>query len=312
VLHRRTPGLGAMLLLLQTELARRAGEVPIPVRQSDVPRCRAAAPAAKEGSVMRPGIRALAFLVAVAAAVPTGAVAAEGERVEIVVYAATSLRDVLRELAPDVEAATGSRLVFNLGASNDLARQIVAANEADVFFSADEAWMDHVAEAGLLDASSRRSPLSNRLVVVVAAASGLRLLQAEDLAAPAVRRLSLAQPDAVPAGKYARAWLERRGLWASLSGRIVPALDVRAALAAVEFGGADAGIVYRTDAAISKRARVAFEVPENEGPAISYALTALRDRPRLELARAVVARLCAPEAGPVYERFGFVFRAAAR
>jgi molybdate transport system substrate-binding protein len=261
---------------------------------------------------MRLGIRVLAFLVAVVAAVPTGAAAAESEPVEVVVYAAASLRDVLRELAPDVEAATGSRLVFNLGASNDLARQIVAANKADVFFSADEAWMDHVAEAGLVDASSRRSPLSNRLVVVVATGSELRLSQPAGLAAPAVRRLSLAQPDAVPAGKYARAWLERKGLWASLSERVVPALDVRAALAAVESGGADAGIVYRTDAAISKRARVAFEVPADEGPAISYALAALRDRPRLELARAVVARLSGPEAGPTYERFGFVFRPASR
>ena len=159
--------------------------------------------------------------------------AAVGSPVELQVYAAASLRDVLQELRPAVERATGVRLVFNLAGSNDLAHQIVAANKADVFFSADEAWMDRVAEAGLVDAESRRSPLSNRLVVVVAADSDLDIDSAEQLAGPAIRRLALANPDAVPAGRYAKAWLEGRGQWSALVPRVVPTLDVRAALAAV-------------------------------------------------------------------------------
>lgn len=254
------------------------------------------------------------FALFLVAAFALGSVAAStaAEAREIDVYAAASLRDVLEELAPRIEAATGARLVFNFGASSDLARQIVAAHKADVFFSADEAWMDHVAKAGLVDTGSRCSPLSNRLVVVVPRNSTLVVAEAADLAAPTLRRLSLAHPEAVPAGKYAKAWLEGRGIWASLAARVVPAVDVRAALAAVESGGTDAGIVYRTDAAISKRVRVAFEVPEAEAPGISYALAALQDRPQRELARAVVAGLRAPEAAPMYERFGFSFRSPAR
>jgi molybdate transport system substrate-binding protein len=261
---------------------------------------------------LRLAASALALLAAAAAAVPAGRARAADEPVEVVVYAAASLRDVLQALAPEVERAAGARLVFNLGASSDLARQIVAANRADVFFSADESWMDHVATAGLVDASSRVAPLSNRLVVVVPNDSGLRVSGAADVASPAVRRLSLAHPGAVPAGRYARAWLDRTGVWASLADRVVPALDVRAALAAVEAGGVDAGIVYRTDAAVSRRVRVAFEVPEAEGPRIAYALAALRERPQLERARAVVARLAGPEAGVVYERFGFAYLPAVR
>ncbi len=228
---------------------------------------------------------------------------------ELQVYAAASLRDVLQELAPAIERATGTHLVLNLGASNDLARQILAANKADLFFSADEGWMDRVAEAGLVDTGSRRSPLANRLVVVVPADSPLQIAAAKDLASPAIRRLALANPEAVPAGRYARAWLESQGQWTALAERVIPALDVRAALAAVESGAVEAGVVYRTDAALSHRVRVAFAVPEGEGPRITYALAALRPRPNLESARVVVAWLCGSEATAAFARFGFAAEA---
>lgn len=242
---------------------------------------------------------------------PAGATG-RGAPVELHFYAAASLRDVLQELAPALERATGTRLVWNLGASNDLARQIVAAGKADLFFSADEGWMDHLAAEGLVDTASRRSPLSNRLVVIVPAASPLEVASARDLAASSVRRLSLANPEAVPAGKYARAWLEQSGVWSAVAKRVVPALDVRAALAAVESGAIEAGIVYRTDAAGARRARVAFEVPVEEGPTIAYALAALAGRPHLERAREVVAWLCGPEAAAVFARHGFGLRENSR
>jgi molybdate transport system substrate-binding protein len=231
--------------------------------------------------------------------------------VEIVVYAAASLRDVLQELTPPCEKAIEARLVFNFGASNDLARQIDAASKADVFFSADEAWMDRVARAGLVDAASRRSLLSNRLVVVGASDSSLTIAAPSDLKSAGVRRLALASPEAVPAGKYAKAWLEKAGAWAPVADRVVPFPDVRAALAAVESGGADAGIVYRTDAAISKRVKVLYEVPAAEGPRISYAVAAIQGRPRVVAARRLVTWLAGPEALPVFERFGFVVPAQA-
>lgn len=247
-----------------------------------------------------------AIIVLIAFHTVVAASAAKPISPEINFYAAASLRGVLQRLAPICEEVVGAHLVFNFGASNDLARQIEAGNKADVFFSADEAWMDHVAQVGLVDAESRHSLLSNRLVVVGLEATPLIVRSARDLVGPAVRRIALADPEGVPAGKYAKAWLEKAGFWDGLKDRVLPGLDVRAALAAVESGGAEIGVVYRTDAAMSKTVRVVYEVPEGAGPRISYPVAAMRDRPRLDVARRVVAWLSEPTAAATFEQYGFI------
>jgi molybdate transport system substrate-binding protein len=229
--------------------------------------------------------------------------ASKAEPVEVTVYAAASLRDALQAVATVCEPLAGARLVFNFGASNDLARQIVAADKADVFFSADEAQMDKLASEGLLDPASRRSLLSNRLAVVVPPGSQSALRSAADLAG--VNRLALADPDAVPAGKYAKAWLEKMGVWEKVVSRIAPFPDVRATLAAVEAGSVEAGVVYATDVAIGHQAKLAFEVPEADGPRISYPLAVLKDAPALETARRVAACFASDDARKVFEHFGF-------
>ena len=238
--------------------------------------------------------------------------AAESPKPEIVVYAAASLRDALEALTDPCERETGAKLVLNLGASSDLERQIEAGNKADLFFSADEAWMDKLDTAGLVDGATRRSPLSNHLVVVALPDGGVTVKAPSDLASRSIRRVSIANPDAVPAGKYARVWLQKAGLWESIADRVLPGVDVRAALAAVEAGGAEVGIVYRTDARVSKKVQVVYEVPESESPAISYALAAMKDRPQAEAARLVVTFLAGPAAAPVYERFGFLVKTSPR
>jgi molybdate transport system substrate-binding protein len=230
-----------------------------------------------------------------------------GEAPEIVIYAAASLRDALQAMAPACEKASGVRLVFNFGASNDLARQIVAADKADIFFSADESWMDKVSAEGLVDTESRRTLLSNRLVVVAASDVSYSVASASELARAPARLISLANPEAVPAGKYAKAWLEQQGQWDAVRARVLPGVDVRAALAAVESGAADLGIVYATDAALSGKVRVLYTVPEGEGPLIGYPIAAMRNRPLLEKSRAVVSWMSGGEAREVFERFGFVF-----
>jgi len=183
-----------------------------------------------------------------------------------------------------------------------------AKPEADVFFSADEPLMDKVAGEGLVDAASRRSLLSNRLVVIVPLDSHLKVTGPADLAGPAVQKIALADPNAVPAGKYARAWLEKAHQWEAIRERVVPAVDVRAALAAVEAGGVEAGVVYSTDAAISKKVRVAYEVPESDAPLISYPVAAIKGRPQQDAARRVVDCLAGDEAGKTFESFGFIVR----
>jgi molybdate transport system substrate-binding protein len=244
------------------------------------------------------------------AAAPTFAAA---ERPEIMIYAAASLRDALQWIAPACGEHAEVKVVFNFASSSELAAQILAADKADLFISADEAWMDKVADKGLVDTASRRALLSNRLVVIAPLEGGLgRMTAAADLAGPSVRRLSLANPESVPAGKYARAWLEKMGQWGAVKGKVVPALDVRAALAAVESGAVEAGVVYRTDAAISKKVRVLYEVPEGDGPAISYPVAAMSGRPQHDAARRLLDCLEGAEARAKFESFGFLVPVPAR
>lgn len=231
------------------------------------------------------------------------------------VYAAASLRDVLRELAPAAERACGSSLAFNFGSSGDLARQIVAAGRADLFFSADEEELERVAAAGLVEPGTRRDVLANQLVVVEPLDGPSAFAGPFDpaaLASPAIPLLALADPATVPAGKYARAWLESCGAWEAVRAKVLPGVDVRAALAAVEAGGVRAGIVYRTDAARSKRVRVVFAVPRGECPPITYPLVVLSGRPARSSALRLADFLASQEAAAVFQRHGFVPAARAQ
>lgn len=224
-------------------------------------------------------------------------------REELSVFAAVSLADALTEIGTSWQAASGQRPVFNFGASSDLARQIRAGAPADVFFSADEAQMDALERQGLVLATERSDLLSNTLVVIVPEDSKARVTSPRDLAG--LRTIAIADPQAVPAGVYARAWLEGLGLWDELAPQVVPTLHVRAALAAVESGNAEAGIVYRTDAAYSKRVRIAFEVSREQGPPIRYPVAPLASSGKRGAA-AFVAYLRSPAARVVFVRHGFL------
>jgi molybdate transport system substrate-binding protein len=138
---------------------------------------------------------------------------------------------------------------------------------------------------------------------MVPATSATRIAGASDLAS--LCRLALADPQAVPAGVYARRWLEKAGVWDAVKERVVPALNVRAALAAVESGNVDAAVVYRTDAAISKRAKVAFTVPREDAPAIVYPLAPIAGSKKAATSDLVRA-LISTSARDVYARHGFV------
>jgi molybdate transport system substrate-binding protein len=231
------------------------------------------------------------------------AAAAPAQRQEIHVFAAASLADALAEVGSAWEAASGHHAVFNFGASSDLSRQIRAGAPADVFFSADAAQMDALEKEGLVRTADRSDLLSNTLVVIVPALSTARVGGPRDLAA--FKTIALADPQAVPAGVYARTWLESLGLWPELAPRVVPMLHVRAALAAVESENVEAGIVYRTDAAASKRARIALEVPREQAPAIRYPVAPLARSGRTA-AIAFVEFLHSPAARAAFTRHGFL------
>src|SRR5438874_3750707 len=211
-----------------------------------------------------------ARLMATALVVAASAWQGMPERPAITVSAAISLTDALTAAAREFARAGGGTIRFNFGPSNVLARQIINGAPVDLFVSADAAQMDVVAQAGLLDDQSRVNLLTNQLAVVVPNDRQRIFGSINDLAAPAYRRVAIGDPAAVPAGVYAKQYLEREGLWAQIASRVVPSASVRAALTAVESGAADAAIVYRTDARMATRATIAWIVPADRGPTIVY------------------------------------------
>ncbi len=223
---------------------------------------------------------------------------------EITVFAAASLTDALKEIATGYEKTTGEKVQFNFAASNTLAQQIQAGAPADIFFSADEAKMDALDKAGLIAKDTRKDLLGNSLVIITPE-DGLKITKAEDLTQPSVKHLSLGDTKAVPAGVYAKAWLERVKLWEALQPKVVPAENVRAAMAVVESGNAEAGIVYKTDAAISKKVKVAMEIPVAEGPKITYPAAVVKESRNADAARKFLTHLAGKEADTTFAKFGF-------
>jgi len=232
---------------------------------------------------------------------------------EITVFAAASLSDALDQIAKDYRKQSPDDTVrFNFAGSNMLARQIREGAPADIFFSADEAQMDILARAELLAPDTRRTLLANTLVIVVTPDSKLAITGASDLLAPALRRLALGEPTAVPAGVYAKAWLTRAGIWEKLTTaqKIIPCENVRAALAVVESGNADAAIVYHTDALISKKTRIAYQVPAEETPGIDYPIALIKNSRNPDAAKKFAAYLASPEAMKTFAQFGFLSKNA--
>ncbi|MCK6479653.1 MAG: molybdate ABC transporter substrate-binding protein [Planctomycetes bacterium] len=184
---------------------------------------------------------------------------------EVRVFAASSLTDVLGTLAADFEEETGTRVRLNLASSSTLAKQIVEGARCDLFLSADEEWAAFVRREERAGTGAAEVLLANRMVVVLADPSlhpyylGGDLDEARwgdeslrrALTAPGIRRIAVGDPEHVPAGRYARKGLEALGIWDACRDRLVPCESVRAALALVKRGEADAGIVYRTDALAS-------------------------------------------------------------
>src|SRR2546430_7711579 len=225
---------------------------------------------------------------------------------QLLVCAAASLSDALEEVDRAFSARTGVRVVASYAASSVLAKQIEAGAPADVFFSADRAWVEYLEARGLLERGSPRELLGNALVLIAPADSPLQLNIAPgfDLsAALGAGRLAVADPDSVPAGKYARAALTRLGVWPRMSDRLVRGENVRAALAYVARGEAPLGIVYGSDAQAEKRVRIIGVVPQDSHPPITYAL-ALTARARPAAAR-FADFLTSEAARRIFTRYGF-------
>ncbi len=218
----------------------------------------------------------LAGVIALAAC--AGSSTATTEDTELVVFAAASLGDAALDLADEFKKRHTVPVRFNFAGSNTLAQQIADADAADLFLSADADWVRFLEDRGRTQGAAR-ALFSNRLVIVCHRDAALSVDDPRDLLAEdpdSLRHLAVADPRGVPAGRYARVYLEAvpladgGNLWQKLAGRLAPTLDVRAALALVESDPSIVGLVYRTDATTSDRVRTVYEFPPSKKNPIRY------------------------------------------
>lgn len=224
-----------------------------------------------------------------------------------VVLAAASLQEAMNDAA-DAFARTGHpRPVVSFAGSSALARQIEAGAPADLFVSADEDWMNALAAKHLIRPETRSDLLYNTLVLIEPAGGTTRLAIARGFPlarALGNRRLAIADPAGVPAGKYAQAALTSLAVWDGVKDRIAIGENVRAALALVERGQARMGIVYATDALASNRVRVIGRFPPRSHSLIAYPVAQLARSTNPE-ARAFLNFLTSPAGKAVFRRRGF-------
>jgi molybdate transport system substrate-binding protein len=235
------------------------------------------------------------------------AFAAAARADNVTVFAAASLKEALDAAARAFEGSTGHKVTISYGGSNALAKQIGNGAPADLFISADKDWIDYVESRNLVAPGSRRTLLANDLVLIAPAAStvALRLGPGANVAgALGDKRIALANPGAVPAGKYAKAAFGWMGAWDSISGKVAAADNVRAALALVARGEAPLGVVYRTDAMAAKDVRIVDTFPPGSYPPIVYPIVTLR-RSTTPAAGALATYLASAEARATFMRFGF-------
>jgi molybdate transport system substrate-binding protein len=252
--------------------------------------------------------RILGVLVSLTLLIGSSAWPLAARAAEVTMLAAASLTDALGQIDADYEKASGNKVKAAFGGSSALAKQLEKGAPADLFISADVPWMDYVAKANLIDPASRTDLLGNHLVLVGPADSTetVTIDDKYDLAgALKGGKLSVADTNAVPAGKYAKASLTKLGMWDKVEGSLAQAENVRAALALVERGEAPLGIVYQTDAMVAK-VKVIGTFPDDSHPPIIYPVALTVQGAKSDAAKAYIEYLKSDAAKTVFEKAGFV------
>lgn len=188
----------------------------------------------------------------------------------VTIFAAASLKTALDNALADYKAKGGAAASVSYAASSALAKQIAAGAPADMFISADQDWMDHLAKQNLIRPESRVTLLGNQLVLVARAGAKPGTIADLPTLLGADGKLAMADTAGVPAGKYGKAALTKLGLWDKVQGRIAQAENVRAALALVARGEAPAGIVYLSDARAEPGVSIVATFPAGSHAPIEY------------------------------------------
>ena len=236
-----------------------------------------------------------------------GAARAADSHQPVMVFAAVSLTNVLQELGTAYRRETGNQVGFSFAATSMLARQIESGAHADIFFSADQEWMDYLDQRGLIQKDSRHNLAGNRLALVAPVDSTIQLKIEAGLpllAALKGGRLATGDPDSVPVGRYARSALMSLGVWNDVADRLVRADNVRTALAFVARGEASLGIVYQTDARVEKGVRIVALFPADSLLPISYPI-ALTKAAGAQAA-SFIEYLRGPASAAAFEKYGFI------
>ncbi len=226
--------------------------------------------------------------------------------ITLTISAAISLEDSLDAIAKSYQQAhRDERVECNYGGSGTLQHQIEEGAPVDIFISGGESQMDALQRENLLVPGTRRDLLGNELVLIVPARS-TEIKDFPDLAKSAAKSIAIGDPQIVPAGTYAKQVLEHLGLLPAIQGKLLYTKDVRQALAYVEMGNADAGLVYATDARISNAVRVAATAPSDSHLPILYPIALLKDSKSPEAAHMLLDVLESPESLSVFEKAGFL------
>lgn len=236
--------------------------------------------------------------------------AAAAAQAEPLVFAAASLTDALTDVGAAYEKSGKPKPAFSFAASSALARQIENGAPAAIFISADEQWMDYLADRKLIALSSRLQLLGNSVVLITPVADPMTLVIAPNFPlaqALGPGKLAMGDPDSVPVGKYGKAALENLGVWAAVEPNVVRADNVRAALAFVERSEAKAGIVYATDAAAAKNVKIVGTFPATSHPAVTYPMALLAEAQSTD-AKEFYAYLMSASAKEIYRRYGFTVK----
>lgn len=234
-----------------------------------------------------------------------GPVAAQDRAV--LVFAAASLKNALDDAARQWQSETGKKVAVSYAASNNLIKQIELGAPADIFISADIDWMDYGQQKNLIKPETRANLLGNRIVLIAPkdSTASIKVEKGVDLtAALKGGRLAMGNVDAVPAGKYGKAALEKLGAWDGVKDRIAQAESVRAALLLVSRGETPLGIVYQTDAASEPGVRIVGTFPQDSHPPIIYPVALTKDSTNPDAAE-FLKYIRSAAARPAFERQGF-------
>lgn len=230
----------------------------------------------------------------------------KAEPVELHVAAAASLTDVMQEIAANYEKEHPNvKITFNFGSSGALQQAIQNGGQTDLFFSAAQKQMNALEQDGLLADGTRRDLLVNEVVLIVPREGGKAITDFQQLTGADIQHIALGEPKGVPVGQYAEEVFTKLGLLESIKGKAVYGSDVRQVLSWVESGDADCGVVYATDAAVSKKVKVAAKAPADTHKPIIYPAAALKESKHLAEAKDFLAYAANDANKKLFEKYGF-------